>query len=337
MAPALEGLNSREDTGFAYMLCSSEFNSSLPNCSIWERPNEDATFAQGMVYLTDLLPHVEEVLKEKILQATPIRGGDIHSAFCLIDSRRRKWFLKANSAPSAALMFRREAQDLAILGAAGVIRTPKVIGQGQSKRGDAFLILEFIDSGRQTPVFWERFGRNLAAMHAQTSAFFGFAHDNYIGRLPQSNRRCSTWAEFYASERLEPQMRLARQQGFLDKTAERQLDNLCARLNDLCPEEPPALTHGDLWSGNFLCNTLEEPVLIDPAAAYAHREMDLAMSRLFGGFDPRFYTAYEEVSPLEPGFEQRQTIYQLYYLLVHVNLFGASYEASVRRILRQWS
>lgn len=286
--------------------------------------------------LSALLLHIEGLLGEKIAEATPMSGGDINWALCLTGLRGQRWFLKVNDDPAASLMFKREAQGLALLGASGVIRTPRVFAYGQDEQSGAFLLLEFIRSGPRSPLFWMRFGHAIANLHQQTSAFFGFAHDNFIGRLPQSNRRCTTWAEFYAEERLHPQMQLAREQGYLDHAAERQLGRLCLRLGEICPNEAPAFIHGDLWSGNFLCNTQGEPALIDPAAAYAHREMDLAMSRLFGGFDPRFYAAYEEIWPLAPGFEQRVEIYQLYYLLVHVNLFGTSYEDSVRRILKRW-
>ncbi len=295
------------------------------------------TFTSYMGLLNSLLPRIEALLEEKITAATPVSGGDINQAFCLTGESRRKWFLKTNIDPAAAMMFRREAQGLALLGAAGVIRTPRVHGHGADEAGNAFLILAFVESGSRTPLFWEHFGRQLAALHSQTSAFFGFAHDNFIGRLPQSNRRCETWSEFYTQERLQPQMRLARQQGFFDKNAERQLDRLCRQLDALCPAEAPALTHGDLWNGNFLCDTHGEPVLIDPAASYAHRELDLAMSRLFGGFDARFYAAYRDAWPLAPGFEERLEVYQLYYLLVHTNLFGRRYEGSVRRILQRWA
>ncbi len=286
--------------------------------------------------LSAVLLHVEGLLGEKIAEVTPVRGGGINQALCLVGQRGQKWFLKTNADSTASLMFKREAQGLALLGASGVIRTPRVFGYGQVEEGNAFLLLEFIHSRPHSPLFWTCFGHALANLHQQTSAFFGFAHDNFIGRLPQLNRRCATWAEFYAEERLRPQMQLAREQGYLDKGTERQLERLCQHLGEICPDEPPAFVHGDLWSGNFLCDTQGKPVLIDPAAAYAHREMDLAMSRLFGGFDPRFYAAYEEIWPLVPGFEQRMEIYQLYYLLVHVNLFGASYEDSVRRILKRW-
>ncbi len=291
-----------------------------------------------MLLPATLLRYLEEhILRDEVVQIAPVSGGDINQAFCLRGKYRNQWFLKTNPRPHSALMFRREAQGLALLGASGVIRTPRVFGYGEDQAGNAFLLLEFVESARSTPLFWERFGRQLAALHTQTSAFFGFAHDNFIGRLPQSNRRCETWPEFYADERLRPQMRMAREQGLLDKAAEQQLERLCQHLGEICPNEPPALIHGDLWSGNFLSDARGEPVLIDPAAAYAHREMDIAMSRLFGGFDARFYAAYQESWPLAPGFEARIEVYQLYYLLVHVNLFGRSYEGSVRRILQDWS
>ncbi len=289
-----------------------------------------------MKALSRLLSQVEGVVREKVIHAASLTGGDISRAFLLTGESGRRWFLKTNDHPTAPLMFRREAQGLALLGAAQVIRTPRVYGCGEDGLGEAFLVLSYVESGPRSPLFWERFGRALAALHGQTSAFFGLAHDNFIGSLPQSNRRHPQWSAFYAQERLRPQMRLARENGLLEAEAEKQLERLCTRLDDLCPEEAPALIHGDLWGGNFLCDTAGEPVLIDPAVAYAHREMDLAMSRLFGGFEPVFYAAYEEVWPLEPGFEQRVAIYQLYYLLVHVNLFGGSYVGQVRAILNRW-
>jgi hypothetical protein len=224
-----------------------------------------------------------------------------------------------------------------LLGASRVIKTPKVFGHGSTEDGHAFLLLEFIAPGYKNRLFWENFGRALANLHGNTSAQFGFSHDNFIGSLPQSNTRHASWETFYAEERLWPQMLLACEKGYFDKTGERQLDALCRKLASICPKESPALTHGDLWSGNFLCDGMGQPVLIDPAASFAHREMDLAMSRLFGGFDEAFYKAYEHAWPLEAGFEKRMEVYQLYYLLVHANLFGGEYVGQVGEILRKWA
>jgi len=284
-----------------------------------------------------LLSRLELLLQTAIDPAArPVGGGDIHHAYLLESADGRRWFLKTNTDPAASDMFRTEAQGLALLGASRSIRIPKIFGHGCTEDGHGYLLLEYVHPGYRNRLFWERFGQGLANLHGNTSARFGFAHDNFIGRLPQANARHDTWAEFYSEERLWPQMLLAREQGYFDADAERQLDRLCQNLSWRCPQEPPALTHGDLWSGNFLCDPDGYPVLIDPAASFAHREMDLAMSRLFGGFDPAFYAAYEEAWPLENGFENRMEIYQLYYLLAHVNLFGGGYVRSAQEILAKF-
>lgn len=282
-----------------------------------------------------LRPHLETLLNTPIDSARMLSGGDIHRAALLTLADGRAFFLKYNTDSQAAEMFRTEALGLALLGAARVIATPKVQAKGIAD-GWAFLLLEYFEPGHRTRRFWEDFGASLAALHGTTSAQFGFAHDNFIGSLPQSNKRHDSWQNFYAEERLLPQMRLARECNRLNANDEKQLENLCKKLSSICPEEPPALTHGDLWSGNFLCNTAGKPVLIDPAASFAHREMDLAMSRLFGGFEPVFYQSYEDTWPLAPGFGERMEVYQLYYLLAHVNLFGGGYVESVRSILRRF-
>lgn len=287
--------------------------------------------------LPDVLKNrIETTLNIRLAEVQAVAGGDIHRAFRLRATDGREWFLKTNHLPAAASMFKTEAQGLALLGASRVIRTPKTFGHGSTENGHAYLLMEYIAPGYKNRLFWENFGRALANLHGNTSAKFGFAHDNFIGSLPQSNTRHTTWQEFYTEERLWPQMLMACEKGYFDKTAERQLDHLCQQLGWLCPEEPPALTHGDLWSGNYLCDALGKPVLIDPAAAFTHREVDLAMSRLFGGFEAAFYKAYEEAWPLEAGFEKRVKVYQLYYLLVHVNLFGGGYVEQVQGILGKW-
>ena len=280
--------------------------------------------------------HLDSTLPARILAARPLSGGDIHRAYRLELENGQNIFIKTNQNRQAPEMFRTESLGLKLLGQSQAIRIPDVIGHRSSDDGHAYLMLEYIEPGHRNAQFWERFGRKLARLHKVTSAQFGLDHDNFIGSLPQSNTQHSTWAEFYTEERLLPQMTMARRQGYFDEPTGQQLHRLCSKLNSVCPAEQPALCHGDLWSGNFLCDTAGEPVLIDPAACYAHREMDLAMTRLFGGFDPRFYDAYKDAWPLEPGFEDRIGIYQLYYLLVHVNLFGGGYVGSVRGILKDW-
>lgn len=282
-----------------------------------------------------LRTYIESEFNISITSAKPIGGGDIHHAALLKAGTGQLYFLKYNAGKRSAEMFRTEALGLAVLGASRVVAVPKVLGQG-AERAYAFLLLDYVAPGLKSRRFWEDFGSSLAALHGATSAQFGFAHDNFIGSLPQSNTRRDTWQNFYSEERLLPQMRLARRHNRLDVNDERLLENICKKISSICPDEPPALTHGDLWGGNFLCNTDNRPVLIDPAASFAHREMDLAMSRLFGGFDAVFYQSYEETWALAPGFDERMEIYQLYYLLAHVNLFEGGYVDNVRRILRRW-
>lgn len=286
--------------------------------------------------ISDLPPNIkhacEDELDAELFAAKPVTGGDINRAYLLITSKGR-FFLKMNSGPHAQSMFQTEQKGLEMLASTGAVRTPKIVGVVSSPNHSG-LLMEHIEVGYRPNGFWGEFGAQLADLHRFTSDRFGLDHDNFIGRLPQPNERNATWAEFYQYERLQPQMLMASLDKKLTVKDLNGFEKIFAKLPDLCPDEPPALTHGDLWSGNFLCSAGGGPVLIDPAVSFAHREMDLAMSRLFGGFDRPFYRSYEDVWPLEPGFEGRLPIYQLYYLLVHVNLFGGSYVDRVRNILR---
>ncbi|TAK43120.1 MAG: ketosamine-3-kinase [Saprospiraceae bacterium] len=286
----------------------------------------------------DLPPSVilqcSDILDAGILTAQLTSGGDINQA-CLLETTRGKFFLKMNTGTAAGRMFATEAKGLQLLAKSGALRVPEVIGLGQNA-GHAFLLLEYLEPGYRPPGFWEEFGAALAALHRSSAPRFGLDQDNFIGSLPQSNARHDNWPSFFTSERLQPQVVLALHGQQLITADAQNFERLYKKLPEICPEEPPALIHGDLWSGNFMCDTHGNPVLFDPAVSYSHREMDLAMSRLFGGFDRQFYRSYEEAWPLAPGFGQRLPVYQLYYLLVHVNLFGGSYAGSVRSILQQF-
>jgi fructosamine-3-kinase len=274
----------------------------------------------------------QEIIKESITAARPVAGGDINKAYRLETAGGGSYFIKTNAAPLARQMFEAEAKGLAALSSPCILRTPAVLGFGSTSEG-SYLLLDFIETGYRPNGFWEDFGASLAKLHRSSSSSFGFDHDNFIGSLPQRNHRHDDWPKFYTEERLLPQLAIAKQLGLLQSPDFQRFDLLFKKLPDRCPKEPPALTHGDLWSGNFLCDAQGLPVLIDPAASYSHREMDLAMSRLFGGFERPFYRSYEEEWPLERGFEQRLPVYQLYFLLVHVNLFGGSYVRQVREVL----
>ncbi|MBK8492038.1 MAG: fructosamine kinase family protein [Saprospirales bacterium] len=261
-------------------------------------------------------------------------GGDI-STSRLLKSERGSFFLKYQDGPEADRLLETEAQGLDLLRDHSPIRIPDVLSQGSSD-GYAYLLLEYYEPGWANEAFWESFGAGLAQLHRNSAPQFGLHFDNFIGNLPQSNGFMDNWTDFYRDRRLAPQARLAHSKGLLHSSDLDQLERLYNRLPELMPVEAPALIHGDLWSGNYLVSKAQDPVLIDPSVSFAHREMDLAMSRLFSGFDWRFYRSYEAAFPLSPGFEARLPIYQLYYLLVHLNLFGESYLGSVREILGRY-
>jgi fructosamine-3-kinase len=291
----------------------------------------------------------------EVSRATPVGGGCIHHARLLELADGRRFFLKApplriSSGAGAAPpdLFEREAEGLAALAAAGAIRVPRSPLPGGGGEGvPLFLVMEAIAGGVPGPGFQERFGRRFARLHRVTAedgdsgdggrGRFGFDHDNYLGSTPQPNGWSDDWVDFFRRRRLGHQLDLARRNGLSDPELERLGDRLLDRLEEWLevPGEPPCLLHGDLWGGNYLADEAGEPVLIDPAAYRGHREADLAMTRLFGGFDRGFYAAYEEEWPLPPGSAERTAIYQLYHLLNHLNLFGRSYRDRCVGILRR--
>ncbi|MEO1627553.1 MAG: fructosamine kinase family protein [Bacteroidota bacterium] len=275
-------------------------------------------------------PSLEQLgdwLGEPLKNCRPIAGGDSHAAYRL-EGTQGTFFLKYSPHPEGAKMLAAEADGLRILATEGGVQVPQLFMQRE-----AYLLLDFIEQGQRTKQFWQQFGRELARLHSQRPPQFGTGQANYIGQLPQANGKHARWPDFYCQECLLPQLELARSQNLLPSSVSASFDRLFPKIGNICPKEPPALVHGDLWAGNFLCNLQEEVVFIDPAISYAHREMDIAMSRLFGGFSPLFYDAYQEAYPLKADFDKRCGLYQLYYLLVHVNLFGQSYLPSVRKIL----
>ena len=280
----------------------------------------------------DIQVYLESALSEKGENITGFRfvsGGCINNGGKLT-TNKNTYFLKWNSASSFPDMFETEARGLNLLAAKGSLTIPSVL-KTDSCKSHAFLLLEWIDAGIKKGNYWETLGNGLAELHKNTEEYFGLDYNNYIGSLAQQNTRVISWPEFFITQRLEPQIRLYEgKAGGLIKKFER----LFSRMENLCPEEKPALIHGDLWSGNLMCDATGNPCLIDPAVYYGHREAELAFTRLFGGFDSRFYEAYNETFPLEPGFDQRTDIYNLYPLMVHVNLFGGSYLLQVERILK---
>jgi fructosamine-3-kinase len=232
-------------------------------------------------------------------------------------------------------MFDVEANGLRQLKAMNTICIPDVLKIGESET-EAFILMEYIGQSSPDKLFWETFGRQLAELHQNTSDKFGNDHDNYIGALPQSNVTHDHWADFFVLERLVPLVKMARDDERISQNQAMRFDKLYTKIESFFPPEKPAFLHGDLWSGNFLCNINGLPVLIDPAVYYGHREMDIAMTKLFGGFDTLFYDAYNRNFPLEKDWKKRIDLCNLYPLLVHLNLFGSSYLSDIESTLRHF-
>ena len=267
----------------------------------------------------------------------PLAGGDINDAFSVSLDDGREVFVKTRDHADPR-MFPCEARGLAWLAEAQALPVPRVLAASAGTApGPQFLALEMLRPGRRRRDYEEILGRGLAALHRAGAPGFGLDHDNFIGSLPQENTPCPTWAGFYAERRLLPQLRRAVDQGRAPATWIHDLDRLAGKLDALVgPAEPPARLHGDLWGGNLHVDDSGQPVLIDPAVYGGHREVDLAMLALFGGVSERFYDAYDEAYPLDPGWPRRVPLYQLYPLLVHVNLFGMSYGSQVERALQRY-
>jgi fructosamine-3-kinase len=289
---------------------------------------------------TRLRRQLEQRLGSRVEQAHPVAGGCIHQAFEVRLADARVLFVKTNARP-LPFMFRREAEGLRWLAEAQALRVPYVVAACDHDPSDhaseiGFLALEWIDQRRGSVDVEERLGRGLALLHRTGAPSFGHEHDNYIATLAQQNERAERWSTFYAERRLRPQLALAHDRGYVRPALCQRLECVVRDIDRLCgPAEPPSRLHGDLWSGNVIRDELGAPVLIDPAVYAGDREVDLAMMQLFGGFGPRCFAAYDEVYPRRPGHEARVALYQLYPLLVHLNLFGKSYVAALERTLDQ--
>lgn len=264
-----------------------------------------------------------------------VSGGSINRAARVRAAPHGNCFLKWNSEADPD-MFEKEVRGLKLLRSADSgLRLPRPLLWGEAG-GTGYLLMEFVEEGAPGRSSAGAFGRSLAALHGVSRENFGLDHDNYIGKLPQSNTPHAEWTDFFREERLEPQVRRAVDAGLLPGEIRERFRTLYGRLDELIPPESPALIHGDLWGGNYLYDTNGDAVVYDPAVYYAHREIELAFTHLFGGFSRGFYHAYEEARPLEPGFRERREIYNLYPLLVHTNLFGASYARRVKAVMRRF-
>jgi protein-ribulosamine 3-kinase len=287
-----------------------------------------------MALPNELTGFLETNLSIKIISAMPVSGGSINAVYCL-RTTKGKYLLKLNNRDKFPGMFKCEAEGLRAIAKTNTIAVPGIVLQDDVD-DKCFLLLEWIETRRPTAKASALLGQQLARMHQATAGSFGFDSDNYMGSLKQSNKKNGSWSEFFIQDRLMPMVKTGIDKELLNRTDTANFEQLYKKLPELFSEEPSSLIHGDLWSGNYLISEDEKPYLIDPAVSYGHREFDIAMTTLFGGFSNEFYAAYNEAFPLEKGWQQRMDLWNLYPLLVHLNLFGMGYLGQVRDCLNEY-
>lgn len=285
-----------------------------------------------------LQKHIEFIINKKLgfkndFTWEQVGGGSINKAY-KISSKTISFFIKINTIHVFENGFAEEVCGLQFLKENSAL-IPEIICSGSFKE-HIFLVLEWIESGNKNKIFWRNFAKQLAKLHQQKGSLFGLESDNYMGELIQKNSYNSSFSDFFIENRLKPQIKLAIDNRLLQPKTIHQFDSLYKHLESIFPKDEPCAIHGDLWSGNFICNLKEQVVLIDPAVYYGHREVDLAMTTLFGGFSSDFYKFYNEIYPLEKGFKIRKDIYNLFPLLIHLNLFGSSYLGSIEAIITKF-
>lgn len=283
----------------------------------WQIISEQITLATGQAFRVESYHRVS--------------GGDINAAFRLLGGGR-SYFVKRNKAHLVS-MFAAEYRGLQDIARTQTVRVPKPIVFGQTPE-DSFLVLENVELGRGNPASDVLLGEQLALMHQLPQPYFGWHRDNTIGTTLQNNPRSHSWCDFWRDQRLYKQLTLAQQQGHGGRL-QHLGDRLCADLAALFADYAPtaSLVHGDLWAGNAAVDQHGQPVIFDPACYYGDREVDVAMTELFGGFSQNFYAAYQSVWPLQPGYELRKSLYNLYHILNHLNLFGGSYLRQAESIM----
>jgi len=280
---------------------------------------------------TEIDAHISQVTGKKFHSShrRSVGGGCINQGYAVCDGQRT-YFVKVNQA-SQVTMFEAEALGLQQILQTATIRVPKPICWGKAGNS-GYLVLEWLEMGGGNTKSWEEMGRKLAAMHLATSSQgFGWDMNNTIGSTPQINTWTANWAKFYAKHRLGYQFQLARQRG-----GDFPQEKLLAAIPELLTHQPqPSLVHGDLWGGNAGCTVSGESVIFDPATYFGDREVDIAMTELFGGFPEGFYRGYNEVWRLDEGYDRRKTLYNLYHVLNHFNLFGGGYASQANRMISQ--
>ncbi|GEN85427.1 fructosamine kinase family protein [Oceanobacillus sojae] len=284
---------------------------------------------------------IEEKLKQigdntSIQTMTPISGGDINQAY-YIKTEKQEYFVKANR-NTADDFFQVEADGLERIRSTQAIAVPEVYYYDKSSSNkEMVLIMEWIQ-GEKTATTEQQLGEQLASMHlTDRSAQYGLGKPTYIGKLPQTNGWYSDWVEYFRDHRLQLQLDLSVKFNRMNQKRRLKLETLIRDLDKYLPNQPRvSLLHGDLWGGNWITGQAGKPYLIDPSVLYGDHLFELAFTELFGGFSEVFYSKYKEILSLEDYYEEVKPIYQLFYLLVHLNMFGEAYGAVVDRILKKY-
>lgn len=272
-----------------------------------------------------------DILDSQVFSVESVNGGDINEAF-KIKTADGIYFAKVNRGLTASQMLRSESKGLLLLNSITGVRVPEVIKIADHENHIA-LILTWIETGKAGKNTSEDLAAKLSLLHHTTSQNFGLDYDNFIGSLAQVNTNFEKWIDFYYHNRISPQIKWAVESGNIPVNYTNKIDKVFKNLENEMPEVIPSLLHGDLWSGNYMIDQDGKAILIDPAVYYGHREMDIAMMKLFGGFPAGIYDIYNEFYKFDNNWENRIRFYQLYYVLVHVNLFGSSYSGSAINII----
>lgn len=277
----------------------------------------------------------ELAVNSEIVALRRVAGGDINEAYC-VETKEEKFFVKLNHR-MASDFFSFEADGLREIGKTGTISVPKVYGvMVDEPSGVPMLWLEWVE-GKKTAGTFVLLGEQLARLHLSEGKKYGWKGTTYIGRLKQQSGWTDDWITYYRDFRLLEQAKIGERLGVIKGGRRKKLLALIERLDEWIPRKPKAsLLHGDLWGGNWIVGGGGKPYLIDPSVFYGDHEMEIAFTELFGGFSARFYAAYQSVFPLSREYRERKELYQLYYLLVHLNMFGEVYGASVDRILNRF-
>ena len=279
-----------------------------------------------------LIRTVSRQLNCKVVDVTALGGGDINQAVRM-KTEQGTFFVKWHPSPMPG-MFCREREGLEALDNCDAVRVPQVISVDED---GYYLVLEWIEPGGGNGRTMEELGRSLAALHQAGAEAFGFSSDNYIGTLVQKNTWEESWRQFFGEHRLRAQIELGYASGAIPGEVYGRCNTLISRLERWIPDKPEiSLLHGDLWGGNYIVSNEGSAVLIDPAVYYGHREVEIAFTRLFGGFSEGFYRGYCDAWPLDRDYQSRQDLYNLYPILVHTNLFGGHYLSRADAIIRRY-